>query len=174
MAAGKIEFAVAAEGVALNLWGNPDSCPMKTSISVLLERKDSAIRSVPPTTTVTDAVQIMNTSKVSSVLVLEAGRLAGIFTERDVLRRVVGAKLDPAGITMAEVMSQGVTTVTRLTTIDEALEIFTCQGCRHLPVMDGENVIGLISIGDVSRWLAGVYRAEADQLKDYINGGYSP
>jgi CBS domain-containing protein len=115
----------------------------------------------------------MNTHKVSSVLIMDAGRLAGIFTERDVLRRVVGANLDPAKVTMADVMSKGVTTVTRQTTIEEALEIFTGKVCRHLPVVDDGKVIGLISVGDISRWLSSMHRAEADQLKEYINGGFS-
>ena len=146
---------------------------MKTSISVLLDRKDSTIQSVTPTMTIADAVQVMNDKKVSSVLVLDEGKLLGIFTERDVLRRVVGDSLDPTKVTIREVMSTGINTVTKLTTIEEALEIFTQKVCRHLPVLEGEQVVGMISTGDLSRWLADVHRAEAEQLKDYISGGYS-
>ncbi len=145
---------------------------MKTTISVLLDRKESTIQSVSPSMTISDAVQVMNNKKVSSVLVLDGGKLLGIFTERDVLRRVVGDSLDPAKVTIREVMSTGINTVTKLTTIEEALEIFTTKVCRHLPVLDGEQVVGMISTGDLSRWLADVHRAEAEQLKDYISGGF--
>jgi len=146
---------------------------MKTSISVLLDRKESSIQSVSAATTVADAVKVMNERKVSSVLVMDEGKLRGIFTERDVLRRVVGDKLDPTKATMNDVMTSGLTTVTTQTTIEEALEIFTQKVCRHLPVVEGDKVVGMISVGDLSRWLAEVHRAEAEQLKDYISGGFS-
>ena len=146
---------------------------MKSSISVLLARKDPTIQSVTSSMTIAYAVHVMNDKKVSSVLVLDDGKLMGIFTERDVLRRVVGASLNPAKVLIREVMTSGITTVTNQTTIEEALEIFTQKVCRHLPVLDGEKVVGMISVGDVSRWLADVHRAEAEQLKNYISGGFS-
>ena len=145
---------------------------MNTSIAVLLERKNSTVQTVSPATTVASAVQIMNQHKVSSVLVEESGRLTGIFTERDVLRRVVGENRDPKTTPLRAVMTAGVKTVTIKTTISEALEIFSSQGCRHLPVMSAGKLSGLISAGDVTRWLTDMHRAEAEQLKDYISGGF--
>jgi CBS domain-containing protein len=144
-----------------------------TPISVLLERKNSSVRSVAPTITVAEAVAEMNRHRIGSVVVLHEGRLAGIFTERDVLRRVVGAGIDPLRATVAEVMTADLVTVTPATTVDEAMEIFTEKRCRHLPVLDSGRLVGLLSIGDVTRWSVDSHRAEAEHLKNYIAGGFS-
>ncbi|MFI5357517.1 MAG: CBS domain-containing protein [Opitutales bacterium] len=146
---------------------------MNTSLAVILERKGSAVQTVPPTLTIAETVHVMNQKKISSVVVTEGGRLAGIFTERDVLRRVIGADLDPKRTLVRDVMSSGVTTVTPATTVQEALDIFARRKCRHLPVLAEGKLAGLISVGDVSRWIGEMHRAEAEQLKEYISGGYS-
>lgn len=145
---------------------------MNASVSILLERKGSAVHTLTPSASVAEAVQLMNKSKISSVLITERERLAGIFTERDVLRRVVGDNLDPKTTPVSTVMSAGVATITPVTSIEEALDIFNRRGCRHLPVLDGDRIAGLISVGDISRWLSEVHRAEAEQLKNYISGGF--
>ncbi|MEY3774434.1 MAG: hypothetical protein RLZZ129_1214 [Verrucomicrobiota bacterium] len=145
---------------------------MNASVSILLERKGSAVHTLAPSASVAEAVQLMNKAKISSVLITERERLAGIFTERDVLRRVVGESLDPKTTPVSTVMSAGVATITPVTSIEEALDIFNRRGCRHLPVLDGDRIAGLISVGDISRWLSEVHRAEAEQLKNYISGGF--
>ena len=144
---------------------------MNASISVLLERKGSAVQCLAPAASVAEAVQLMNRSKISSVLITEGGRLAGIFTERDVLRRVVGESRDPKTTPVSLVMTAGVATITAGATIDEALALFTSRRCRHLPVLEAGRLVGLISIGDISRWLAEAHRTEAEHLKNYISGG---
>ncbi len=146
---------------------------MSASVSILLDRKGSAVHALPPSATVLDAVQLMNKSQVSSVLVVDNGRLSGIFTERDVLRRVVGSALDPKATPLSSVMTAGLTTIAPTTSIDEAHAIFTSRHCRHLPVLDDSRLVGLISVGDISRWLSDVNRAEAESLKNYISGGLS-
>ena len=98
---------------------------MNTSISVLLERKGASVFSVPPTVTVTEAVQEMNRHRVGSVLVLDGARLVGIFTERDVLARVVGAGLDPKTTPLAQVMTPDPRTVPSDTTIEQVMALFT-------------------------------------------------
>jgi len=109
---------------------------------------------------------------VGAILVLEGGRLVGIFTERDVLRRVVGDGLDPLGVKVSEVMSTKLTTIKPDTTVEDAMQIFTEKRCRHLPVLDGTRLDGAISIGDVTRWMADHHQAEAEHLKNYISGGF--
>ena len=146
---------------------------MNTSISVLLEQKGGAVRSVPTTVTVLEAVHEMNRHKIGSVLVMNGHRLAGIFTERDVLLRVVGEEVDPMTTPITQVMSAEVLTITPETTVQEVMDLFADRRCRHLPVMKDEQVVGLISIGDVSRFVAGVHRAEAESLRQYIAGGLS-
>ena len=145
-----------------------------TSISTLLGQKAAALFTVSPNVTIAEAVSEMNRRKVGSVLVLEDGRLAGIFTERDVLTRVVACDVDPKQHTVAEAMTRDPMTIAASATVEEVLAIFTSRRFRHLPVMEGDRVVGLISIGDVSRWISEAYRHEAQQLKQYIAGGYAP
>jgi CBS domain-containing protein len=146
---------------------------MNAPITAILDRKGRSVFSVAPSATVAEAVAEMNRNKIGSVLVLEAGRLLGIFTERDVLRRVVGAGLDPIKTRVTEVMTAGVQTITPAATIEETLVLFTEKRFRHLPVVDGGKLAGTISIGDITRWMADENRAEAEHLKNYITSGFS-
>jgi CBS domain-containing protein len=146
---------------------------MNTSIATLLEQKGGAVRSVPTTVTVLEAVQEMNRHKIGSVLVMNGARLAGIFTERDVLLRVVGEELDPMTTPITKVMSANVLTITLETTVQQVMDLFAERRCRHLPVIKDGQVAGLISIGDVSRWVSSMHRAEAESLRQYISGGLS-
>lgn len=115
----------------------------------------------------------MNRHRVGSVLVLDGGRLVGIFTERDVLRRVVGAGVDPKRSQVSEVMTADVITISPEATIEETMVLFTEKRCRHLPVLDGGQLVGAISIGDITRWMADAHQAEAEHLKNYITSGFS-
>jgi CBS domain-containing protein len=144
---------------------------MKTPISALLERKGPLVHAVTPTMTVAEAVAEMNRQRVGCVIVLDGTRLCGIFTERDVLRRVVGASLDPKVTRVSEVMTDQIITIAPDTTIEDALLVFTDKRCRHLPVVHDGKMIGLLSSGDVSRWMSDVHRSEAEHLKNYISGG---
>lgn len=145
---------------------------MNTPISAILERKGSNVYSVSPSATIAEAVAEMNRNRVGSVLVLDGNRLVGIFTERDVLRRVVGAGVDPKRALVADVMTAGVLTVTPDSTVEETMRIFTEKRCRHLPVLEGGRLCGTISIGDITRWMGDQHRAEAEHLKNYITGGF--
>jgi CBS domain-containing protein len=115
----------------------------------------------------------MNHHRVGSVLVLDGGKLVGIFTERDVLRRVVGAGVDPRRSMVADVMTADVITISPEATIEETTVLFTEKRCRHLPVCDQGRLVGTISIGDITRWMADSHRAEAEHLKNYITSGFS-
>jgi CBS domain-containing protein len=72
---------------------------------------------------------------------------------------------------VAKVMTAGVLTVKPDTTIQHVMNVFAEKRCRHLPVVDGDKLVGLISIGDVSRWVASLHKAEAESLREYISGG---
>jgi CBS domain-containing protein len=145
---------------------------MKTPISALLKRKGPTVHAVTPTMTVADAVAEMNRNYVGCVVVLEGVRLVGIFTERDVLRRVVGTGTDPRKARVSAMMTDNVITITPETTVEEAMLLFTEKRCRHLPVVSDGRLIGLVSSGDVSRWLTDLHRSEAEHLKNYIAGGF--
>ena len=146
---------------------------MNAPITAILDRKGRNCFAVAPTVSVSDAVAEMNRHRVGSVLIIDAGRLVGIFTERDVLRRVVGAGIDPGRTLVADVMSRGVITISPDTTIDETMRIFTEKRCRHLPVLEDGRLVGTISIGDITRWMGDMHRTEAEHLKNYIAGGFA-
>lgn len=144
---------------------------MNTSLATLLAGKSRALYTVPTTVTVIEAVQKMNQHKVGAVLVMNGDKLAGIFTERDVLTRVITSNLDPRLTPITQAMSANVLTVPPETTVQQVMDIFAEKRCRHLPVIENGKLVGLISIGDVSRWVANAHRAEAESLRQYIAGG---
>jgi len=145
---------------------------MDTPVAALLERKGSAVHAVASTITIADAVAEMNKHRIGCMIILEGGRIAGIFTERDVMRRVVGANIDPRAVKVGDVMTRNVHTIPPETTVGQTMAIFAEKRCRHIPVVDSGHVKGLISIGDISRWIADTSRAECDHLKNYISGGF--
>jgi CBS domain-containing protein len=120
-----------------------------------------------------EAVTEMTRQRVGSVLVIDNGKLVGIFTERDVLRRVVGAGVDPRRALVSDVMTTGVISITPEATVEETMVLFTEKRCRHLPVLEHGQLVGTISIGDITRWMADSHRAEAEHLKNYITSGFS-
>lgn len=146
---------------------------MNVSISHLLESKGRALHTVPSGVTVAEAVKAMNQHRIGAILIMNGPRLAGIFTERDVLTRVVAAGLDPRTTPVMQVMTSAVLSVLPETTVQQVMDIFAEKRCRHLPVMDAGELVGLISIGDVSRWVANQHRAEAESLRSYIAGALS-
>lgn len=146
---------------------------MNTSIATLLEGKTRALHTVPANVTVFEAVQKMNQHRIGAMLVLDGPKLAGIFTERDALTRVIAASLDPKTTPLANVMTANVLTVGPQATVQQVMDIFAEKRCRHLPVIQDAQLVGLISIGDVSRWVANAHRAEAESLRSYIAGGLS-
>jgi CBS domain-containing protein len=146
---------------------------MNAPITAILDRKGRTVFSVSPKMSVADAVAEMNRHRVGSVLVLDGGKLVGIFTERDVLRRVVGASVDPRQSVVADVMTPDVITISPEATVEETMVLFTEKRCRHLPVLDQGQLVGTISIGDITRWMADAHQAEAEHLKNYITSGFS-
>ena len=146
---------------------------MNTSIATLLDGKGRALHAVPVTVTVYEAVEAMNQHRIGAILVMDGAKLAGIFTERDVLTRVIAASLNPQVTPVSQVMSSDVLTIAPDATVQQVMDIFTEKRCRHLPVIQNDQLVGLISIGDVSRWVANSHRAEAESLRQYIAGDHS-
>jgi CBS domain-containing protein len=146
---------------------------MDTPVAALLERKGSAVHSVASTITIADAVDEMNMKRIGCILVIDEGKITGIFTERDVLRRVVGAGINPKTTLLSDVMTRDVHTIPSETSVEDTMVLFGERRCRHIPVVDHDEVRGLISIGDISRWMSDMSRTEAEHLKNYIAGGFS-
>lgn len=137
-----------------------------TVASVLKEKKKSRLVSTAPSTSVVDAVRVMNDENIGAVLILDGQKLVGIFTERDVMVRVVGAKRDPATTLVSEVMTTAVRSVETTSKADHALQLMSDRHHRHLPVLENGQVRGLVSIGDLTRW---VIRSQQEQFDGAIN-----
>jgi CBS domain-containing protein len=144
---------------------------MNTPISTLLKRRSFAPVTVSRDVSVLRAVLEMNKHSAGSVLVMDGHRLEGIFTERDVLTKVVAVGLDPSAHNVGDVMTVNPVTLRSDATVRDALELFNVKRCRHMPIVDDSLVLGLISIRDVSAWLVDAHREEAEQLRQYITGG---
>lgn len=124
--------------------------------------RNQTLASLPPNATVQDAARIMAERHIGAVLVAVDGRLQGIFTERDVLARVVAAGLNPDDTVLGRVMTPNPDTVAPNSTALEALRRMTECGYRHLPVVDGEQIVGIVSIRDL---YAAVNRELAEDLQ---------
>lgn len=114
----------------------------------------------------------MNAHKIGCIVILDGERLAGVFTERDVLTRVVATGLDPKATPITQVMSSSPLTVEPTLTLDKAMALISNKRMRHLPVLEDGRLIGLVSIGDLNQWLVEHLRFEADTLRSYVTGNY--
>lgn len=145
----------------------------KVTVTALLKEKSSSVFTISVDATVDAAVAEMNHQRVGSVLVRDmSDTVVGIFTERDVLVRVVSAGVDPKTTPVRNVMTSGFKSVTADTTVEDAMQLITDARVRHLPVFDGKELLGLISIGDVTRWLLKVNEMEAENLRKYVFSEY--
>jgi len=145
---------------------------MNTRIRDILRRKGKDVYSVGPLATVIDAVNTMNDHQVGSVLVCEGGDPVGVFSERDVLVRVVAAHRDPRQTLVRDVMTTRLYTASPDDTLLEVMRLMTDRRCRHVPVMEGERLIGLVSIGDLTKATQYNLRQEVRELSSYIGGPY--
>ncbi len=143
---------------------------MHTPISTLLAEKRHEVVSVGPESTVLDAVQLMNDRRIGSVIVLERKKLVGIFTERDVLRRVVAERADPAKALVGDVMTSDLVTVDPNTEVQQAMALINERKLRHLPVVENGELVGVLSSGDINRHVTQLFKAEAGSLLSYITG----
>ena len=143
-----------------------------TRIRDILRRKGEDVYSVGPLSTVIDAVNTMNDHHVGSVLVSEGGYPVGIFSERDVLVRVVAAHRDPRQTLVRDVMTTRLYTASPDDTLLEVMRLMTDRRCRHVPVMEGDLLIGLVSIGDLTKATQHNLRQEVRELSSYIGGPY--
>ena len=125
---------------------------LNTVASLLKQKEKSELVAVGPSASVADAVREMNDENVGAVLVMDGQNLVGIFTERDVMVRIVGATRDASATLVSEVMTATVRTIEPTSTPDDALRLMSDRRHRHLPVVENGRVHGLISIGDVTRW----------------------
>ena len=142
---------------------------MKT-IRQLLEGKGHDVVSATPNTSVYEALELMAENNIGALLVLEADNLVGIFSERDYARKVVLRGKSSRGTVLGEIMSQEVACVRPAQTIQECMALMTDKHIRHLPVLEDEKLVGVISIGDVVKAVISEQEFLIGQLENYITG----
>jgi CBS domain-containing protein len=139
-------------------------------VAKILEQKGSDVLEIDASATVFDAVQRMVGANVGSLLVTEKGKLTGIVTERDYLRRVTLEGRDEKATPVREIMSSPLVYVTPETSIDECMAVMTERRIRHLPVLgDGGETAGVISIGDLVKFRSKQQSFQIKMLTDYIS-----
>jgi CBS domain-containing protein len=144
---------------------------MGTLSDILRVKEGQPLHVIAEERSVFDAVCLMNEYGIGALIVVRDGRMNGIFTERDVLRRVVGESLDPTSVRVADAMTTRVVCCTPATTIEEARALMKTRRIRHLPVIDAEGeVVGLVSIGDLNAFLTTHHEVTIHYLHEYLHG----
>ena len=148
---------------------------MKTSvpISTLLHHKGAAVWHVSPETTVFDAIKLMADKNIGALPVMSQGRLAGIFTERDYTRKIALAGKTSKQTLVKEIIPANVVTVDPHESVEECMRLMTEHRIRHLPVLQNDEMVGIVSIGDLVNWIISAQDAMIAQMENYISGGPS-
>jgi len=141
-----------------------------TLLSQLLDRKGHGVYAVAPGSSVIDAIRSMADNHVGALLVLENGKLAGIVSERDYARKVILHGKASSSTAVREIMSTPVITAGPADTVDHAMRVMTDQRIRHLPVVQNDQVVGVVSIGDLVRSVIDAQRSTIEALQSYIQG----
>ena len=141
------------------------------TVSEILGDKGGDVLRIHATASVFEAVQQMVEANVGSLLVTDGGDIAGIVTERDYLRRVTLEGRTDHDTAVGEVMISPLVVVTPETAIDECMAVMTDRRIRHLPVVEGGEVVGIVSIGDVVKFKSKQQSFEIQYLTDYITAG---
>ena len=137
-------------------------------VSDILKGKGGDVLKVEADSTVFDAIKRMVEANVGSILVTEGGEVAGIMTERDYLRRVTLEGRTDKETEVREIMSAPIIYVTRETSIEECMALMTDRRIRHLPVVENEEIVGVVSIGDVVKFQSKQQSFQIQYLTDYI------
>ena len=139
------------------------------SVKNLLANKSATIISVNGAISVLEALQLMLEANISALLIIEHGKLEGIFTERDYARKIILQGRSSKDTRISEAMTSNLITVSPTDTIDFCMQVMTNQHIRHLPVMENNLVVGMISIGDLVRFVIDDQKRTIEQLEKYIN-----
>ncbi|GAA4212262.1 CBS domain-containing protein [Pedobacter jeongneungensis] len=140
------------------------------SVKHLLDTKQAIIISVPENISVLDALKVMTEKNISAVLVMEYEQLQGIFTERDYARKIILQGKSSKDTLIKEAMTANPITIKFSDSIDHCMELMTDKHIRHLPVVENGEVKGMVSIGDVVKFIIADQKQTISQLESYISG----
>ncbi len=141
-----------------------------TTVHQILQGKGREVWSVSPHTTVYDALTLMAEKNIGALLVLEGDKLRGVFSERDYARKVILKGKSSKETTVEEIMTQEVVSVRPRQSIEECMALMTEKRIRHLPVLEEDKLVGLVSIGDVVKAVISEQEFTIKQLESYITG----
>ena len=145
---------------------------MEMTLKQVLADKPAKIYTARPSHTIAACVEQMNRDNVGALLVLDGDHLVGIFTERDLLTKVLPSGDDVATTPVKKHMSTHVIAASLETKVKEAMDIFTERHFRHLPILENKKLIGIVSSGDLIRWWSEALKTEISNLSQYIQGNY--
>jgi CBS domain-containing protein len=140
------------------------------TISEILNHKGTQVWSISPEATVFDAIQLMADKNIGALLVTEGEKLVGILTERDYTRKVALKGKVSKQTAVKEILSGQVVHVTPDHTVEECMRLMTDHRVRHLPVLEGARILGIVSIGDLVNWIISAQTTTIEQLQTYISG----
>ena len=141
------------------------------TIAAILKHKGNEVARVAPTATIAEVTQRLAAKRIGAVLVLDmADQVLGIVSERDIVGSLARHGAETLGMTAAQLMTQNLHTASPQTTVNEAMELMTRRRFRHLPVLDGTRLVGIVSIGDVVKARIDQQEHEVDSLKAYVAG----
>ena len=142
------------------------------SVGAILAHKGSAVWSIAPDATVFEAIELMADKNVGALPVVENGRLVGIISERDYTRKVILKGKSSKETPVRDIMTLELVTADPGDSVSECMHVMTDKRVRHLPVLEGTKMVGLISIGDLVRRIISAQTATIDNLEKYITGDY--
>jgi CBS domain-containing protein len=145
---------------------------MTDTVRAVLDKKGRHVLAVSPETSVYDALRMMAEHDIGALIVLRDGRLAGVFSERDYARKVILHGKASRETSVEEVMSERPAAVTPSHTVQDCMELMTGYRVRHLPVVEDDEVIGMISIGDTVNWIISAQEETIQHLRAFIAGSY--
>lgn len=145
---------------------------MQTKISEILRHKGDFVLSTDSGTFAREAVKMMEDQNVGSILVVDDGKLKGIFSERDYIRRIVLDDSYTPDVPVGKVMTEKVVFVEPNDVVEDCMAIMTAQRIRHLPVFEDGDLVGIVSIGDCVKQVSEKAKARVKYLEDYITGKY--
>jgi len=140
------------------------------TINEILQNKGSAYVSIGPDATIFEVIQLMADKNVGSVLVTQGDQLVGIITERDYTRKVALKGKSSKNTKVREILTEKVLYVSPNHGVDECMRLMTDHRVRHLPVMNGGKIVGVVSIGDLVNWIISTQGTTIQQLETYITG----
>ena len=146
---------------------------MITMVKEILKAKGDTVWSISPDTTILDAMQIMAEKQIGNLLVLENDQIAGIVSERDFVRMIASDSACKLNKPVRDVMTLEVYTIGPSEDIEACMKMMTEKRIRHLPVVEDDQILGMISIGDVIKGIITSQKFTIEQLEKYIGGGYN-